>query len=70
MERNNKGILEMMVGNSPGTQGSFGSQGDSYGKESFPGYDTVMKFFKRNGKTDYRKVPKNYKSWVKSIKNK
>lgn len=37
----------------------------SKGKE-LAGYDPIMKFVRRK-KVDYRKVPPNYKKWVKNL---
>lgn len=37
----------------------------SKGKE-LAGYDPLMKFVRRK-KVDYRKVPSNYKKWVKNL---
>lgn len=57
-------IREMMVANSPGSSSGF--SGDSPSKGPTAGFDPLLGFRKRN-KIDYRKVPKNYKSWVKSL---
>jgi hypothetical protein len=62
-------IREMMVANSPGTGGAYTSKGDP---TTVGGFDPLLKFKnkKENGNIDFRRVPQNYKSWVKSIKNK
>ena len=56
-----------MVANSPGSGGGFGSSSPSEGPTA--GFDPMMSFKKRN-KVDYRKVPQQYRKWVKNIKNK
>lgn len=43
--------------------GGYTSSGDPKTKG---GFDTLMSFHRR-GKLDYRKVPKKYKDWVKSM---
>lgn len=53
-------IKEMMVVGANG----FASSADPSGPTA--GYDPLLKF-KRSGKTDFRKVPKKYKDWVKSL---
>lgn len=60
-------VREQMVANAPGGSGGFSGSADPKGPTA--GFDPVMKFMKR-GKVDNRKVPKNYKKWVNSIKNK
>lgn len=47
--------------------GGFTSSSESEGPTA--GYDPLIKF-QRRGKTDYRKVPKTYKQWVKSLDSK
>lgn len=53
-----------MVANSPGSSSGFSGESPSEGPTA--GFDPLLGFRKRN-KIDYRKVPKNYKSWVKSL---
>jgi len=60
-------IREMMVANAAGTQGGFSGSSDPQGPVA--GFDPVSKFVRR-GKVDYRKVPKDYKKWIKSLGNK
>jgi hypothetical protein len=55
-----KYIREMMAVGAGGFTGSADAEGP------VAGYDPLIKFQKK-GKTDYRKVPKTYKSWVKSL---
>jgi hypothetical protein len=59
-------LKEEMVG---GAQLSTNRVGDggltSKGKE-LAGYDPLMKFMRRKT-VDYRKVPNNYKKWVKNL---
>jgi hypothetical protein len=49
--------------------GAGGFTGSSAAEGPTAGYDPLMKF-QRRGKTDYRKVPKTYKQWVKSLDSK
>lgn len=49
--------------------GAGGFTGSSPEEGPTAGYDPLMKF-QRRGKTDYRKVPKTYKQWVKSLDSK
>lgn len=56
-------IREMIAVGAGGFTGSSAAEGPT------AGYDPLMKFQKR-GKTDYRKVPKTYKQWVKSLDSK
>ena len=44
--------------------GGFSGSSDPSGPTA--GYDPLISF-QRRGKTDYRKVPKTYKQWVKSL---
>lgn len=60
-------IKEMMVANPPGVSGGFGSASSSEGSTS--GFDPLIQF-KKNSKVDFRRVPKNYKKWVKSLNTK
>jgi len=53
-------IREMIAVGAGGFTGSSAAEGPT------AGYDPLMKF-QRRGKTDYRKVPKTYKQWVKSL---
>mgnify|MGYP007029087594 CR=1 FL=1 len=53
-------IREMMAVGAGGFTGSSPAEGPT------AGYDPLIKF-QRRGKTDYRKVPKTYKKWVKSL---
>jgi len=53
-------IREMMAVGAGGFSGSSPAEGPT------AGYDPLIKFQKK-GKTDYRKVPKTYKSWVKNL---
>ena len=53
-------IREMMAVGAGGFTGSSSAEGPT------AGYDPLIKF-QRRGKTDYRKVPKTYKKWVKSL---
>lgn len=55
-----KYIKEMMAVGAGGFTSSASAEGP------VAGYDPLIKFQKK-GKTDYRKVPKTYKSWVKSL---
>lgn len=61
-------LREMMGGmttqSTPGSAG-FSSKSDSKGPVA--GYDPLMKFRGKKGKPDFRKVPPNYKKWVKSL---
>jgi len=58
-------IRENMVVGSGGFTGSSPAEGPT------AGFDPLMSFKnKKKGSIDFRKVPKNYKSWVKSLKNK
>lgn len=63
-------LREMMSGmttqSTPGAAG-FSSKSDSKGPVA--GYDPLMKFRGKKGRTDFRKVPSNYKKWVKSLGN-
>ena len=56
-------IREMMAVGAGGFTGSSPAEGPT------AGYDPLIKF-QRRGKTDYRKVPKTYKQWVKSLDSK
>ena len=56
-------IREMIAVGAGGFTGSSAAEGPT------AGYDPLMKF-QRRGKTDYRKVPKTYKQWVKSLHSK
>lgn len=56
-------IREMIAVGAGGFTGSSAAEGPT------AGYDPLMKF-QRRGKTDYRKVPKTYKQWVKSLDSK
>lgn len=56
-------IREMMAVGAGGFTGSADAAGP------VAGYDPLIKFQKK-GKTDYRKVPKTYKQWVKSLEKK
>lgn len=60
-------IRENMVANAVGQSGAYTSQGDPLSKG---GFDPLIGFTRRKNKNliDYRKVPQNYKKWVKSIK--
>jgi hypothetical protein len=61
-------IKEMMVANAPGGSGAYGSNADPLTKG---GLDPLLGFRnKKKGNIDFRKVPKDYKGWVRSIKNK
>jgi hypothetical protein len=53
-------IKEMMAVGAGGFTGSADPSGPT------AGYDPLISF-QRRGKTDYRKVPKKYKDWVKSL---
>lgn len=58
-------IRENMVVGAGGFTGSSPAEGPT------AGFDPLMNFKnKKKGNVDFRKVPKNYKSWVKSLKNK
>jgi hypothetical protein len=59
-------IKENMIVGSGGFTGSSPAEGPT------AGFDPLLKFKnKKKGKNiDFRRVPKNYKSWVKSVKNK
>lgn len=59
-------IREMMTANPPGGGGGFGSNPDKSGVD---GFDPFMGF-KRRGKIDFRKVSKQYRRWVKDLKDK
>ena len=59
-------IREMMTANPPGKGGGFGSRPPKPGVD---GLDPLMAFRRRN-RIDYRKVPKQFKSWVKDLNNK
>lgn len=56
-------IREMIAVGAGGFTGSSAAEGPT------AGYDPLIKF-QRRGKTDYRKVPKTYKQWVKSLDSK
>ena len=56
-------IREMIAVGSGGFTGSSAAAGPT------AGYDPLIKF-QRRGNTDYRKVPKTYKQWVKSLDKK
>lgn len=56
-------IREMIAVGAGGFTGSSAAQGPT------AGYDPLIKF-QRRGNTDYRKVPKTYKKWVKSLDKK
>ena len=50
--------------------GSGGFTGSADPSGPVAGYDPLISFKKRDaGKVDYRKVPKRYKDWVKSLEN-
>ena len=49
------------------TPGAAGFSSNSDPKGPVAGYDPLVKFRGRKGKTDFRKVPSNYKKWVKSL---
>ena len=63
-------LREMMSGmttqSTPGAAG-FSSKSDSKGPVA--GYDPLMKFRGKKGRTDFRTVPSNYRKWVKSLGN-
>lgn len=51
--------------------GSGGFTGESPAEGPTAGFDPLLKFKnKKKGNIDFRKVPKDYKSWVKSLRNK
>ena len=54
-----------------GAGGGAGYKGSDKTDSGSPtaGYDPLIKF-QRRGKTDYRKVPKTYKQWVKLLDSK
>lgn len=58
-------IKENMVVGGGGFTGSSPAQGPTAGFDPLLGFRN-----KKKGNVDFRKVPQNYKSWVKSIKNK
>lgn len=58
-------IKENMVVGGGGFTGSSPAQGPTAGFDPLLGFKN-----KKKGNVDFRKVPQNYKSWVKSIKNK
>ncbi len=51
------------------SSGTTGFSGTSNATGPVAGYDPVLKF-KKGNKLDYRKVPSEYKKWVKSVENK
>lgn len=58
-------IRENMVVGSGGFTGSSPAEGPT------AGFDPLLRFKnKKKGIVDFRKVPKNYKSWVNNLKNK
>lgn len=59
-------LREMMTANPPGAGGGFGSNTP---KDGVDGIDPTINFMTRK-KIDYRKVPKNYKIWVKDVSKK
>jgi hypothetical protein len=61
-------IKEMMTGNPSGGGGGFGS---TPSKSGVDGFDPLMGFRRRqSGTIDYRKVSKQYKTWVRKLDNK
>lgn len=52
--------------------GGGGFTGSSPDQGPTAGFDPLMKFKnkKKSNNIDFRKVPKDYKTWVRSIKNK
>lgn len=62
-------IKEMMVGNAPGSGGGFSGSSPAEGPTA--GFDPLVKFRnkKRKDNIDFRRVPLNYKKWVKNIEN-
>jgi hypothetical protein len=64
-------IKEEMGGMATGSSGSsigFSSSADPKGPVA--GYDPLIKFKNKNkDNIDFRRVPSNYKNWVRSIKN-
>jgi hypothetical protein len=61
-----KDLKEEMMGAAQVPVNKVGDGGlTSRGKE-LAGYDPLMKFIRRK-KVDYRKVPTNYKKWVKNL---
>lgn len=68
MKRNYKSfkeLTEMMVGNSPGFGGAFSTESDPTGPVA--GKTPVIGHKKR---IDYRRIPMNYRKWVKNLENK
>jgi len=59
-------IKEMMVANSSGSS-TPGFSGSSPAKGPTAGIDPLLGYQNKKKKIDYRRVPKNYKSWVKSL---
>lgn len=67
MKRNYKSfkeLTEMMVGNSPGSGGAFSADSDPTG----PVAGTTPRLGRKKN-IDYRRVPMNYRKWVKQIEN-
>jgi len=58
-------IKENMVVGGGGFTGSSPAQGPTAGFDPLLGFRN-----KKKGSVDFRKVPKDYKNWVKSLKNK
>lgn len=51
--------------------GAGGFTGSSPAKGPTAGFDPILKFKnKKKNSIDFRRVPKNYKDWLKSTKNK
>lgn len=62
-------ILKEMVGNAPGQSGAFTSNANAAGPVA--GFDPIQMFQRRrkNGDFDYRSVDKEYRRWLKSVKD-
>lgn len=63
-------LREMMLANPSGGSGGFTSSGDP---KYSAGFDPLIRFKNKNkdkDTIDFRRVPKRYKDWVKSIRNK
>jgi hypothetical protein len=58
-------IRENMVVGGGGFTGSSPAEGPTAGFDPLLGFRN-----KKKGNVDFRRVPKDYKSWVKSLKNK
>lgn len=66
-----RSLKEEMSGMTTGSSsGSPGFSGSADPKGPVAGYDPLMGFKNKNKKdnVDFRRVPKNYKNWVKSLK--